>query len=79
MHFGRVSFEISIHPCLGCERRSGTRSEYRQQVHSVANDEWQRLCTKARQSSDLDALLKLEKNRGGEFKAVIDYDDRQLD
>jgi hypothetical protein len=65
-------------PLLGLRAEIRERSEQRKKIQAVADSEWQRLCAGARQRSDPEELLRLQRNRWSEFEAVIDYDDRQL-
>ncbi len=65
-------------PLLGLRAEIRERSEQRKNIHAVADSEWQRLCAEARQRSDPEDLLRLQRSRWKEFEAVIDYDDRQL-
>ncbi len=65
-------------PLLGLRAEIRVRSDRRKEIHAVADSEWQRLCAEARQRSDPEDLVRLERNRWKEFEAVIDYDDRQL-
>jgi len=66
-------------PLLGLRSEIRMKSELREKVRAAAHTEWQRLCQEARETADAtDSLLKLDRERGPEFKRTFDYDDQQL-
>ena len=65
-------------PLLGIRLEIRMRSELRARIHSVANDQWKKLCAEAREAGGPDQLRKLSDDRFPEFKRLTEYDNRQL-
>lgn len=65
-------------PLLGIRLEIRMRSELRARIHTVANNQWKKLCAEAREAGGPDQLRKLSDERFPEFKRLTEYDNRQL-
>lgn len=64
-------------PLLGLRTEIRARSELRVRISGAANDTWQKLCAE-RGPSRVEAQEKLLRDRGPQFSAIIDHDNKQL-
>lgn len=64
-------------PLIGIRNEIRMRSELRVKIHKAANTEWRRLCEETKEFG-VEAYQKLTKERGKEFKEIIENDNRQL-
>ena len=66
-------------PLLGLRNEIRVRSEIRCRIHDAADGEWRRLCAEVRQTADpVGGFERLEHDRSQDFKALIEYDNKQL-
>ena len=65
-------------PMLGLRREIRMRGELRVKIQDTAGSAWKELCEDAGQRGGAEETRRLSDDRFGEFKSIIEYDNRML-